>query len=171
MAFAVALTQVQPKCLDHCEVSLYFVERGDTHASHMHGSSSTFSGRMYVYPNLLFSPLPLSAMLALTAFIFPGARSVIIGENDRRGITNRSGDNANFGGNDPGLIAEHAIVSSQMILQTVFESVRIVMAILIPPLQGQAKALKEVCPSLRSFKEFPSQCVENVNTLRSWHAT
>ena len=91
---------------------------------------------MYVYPNLLFSPLPLSVILALTAFIFPGARSVIISENDRRGITNRSGDNANFSGNDPGLIAEYTIVSSQIILQIVFESICIVIAILILPLQG-----------------------------------
>ena len=147
------------------------LQRRDTYASYMYGSSLTFSGRMCVYPNLLFSPLPLSATPALTAFFFPGARSVIIGENDRRGMTDSSGDDANFGGNDPGLIAEHAIVGSQMILQTVFEGVRIIMAIPIPPFQRKTKAFNEVRLPLRSSKEFPSQRIENMNTLGSWHAT
>lgn len=137
----------------------------------MHGSSSTFSGRMCVYPNLLFSPLPLSAILALTTFFFLYARSVIIGEDDWRGTTNCSGDDANFGGNDPGLIAKHAIVDSQIIPQTVFKGVHIIMVVPISTLQRETKSFQEVRSPLRSFKEFSSQRIENVNTLRSWYTT
>lgn len=132
----------------------------------MHGSSSIFSGRTCVYPSLLFSPSPLSATFALTAFVFPCARSVIIGENDGRGVANGSGDDADFGGKNPGLVAKHTIVGSQPILQAVFEGVCIIMAIPVPTLQGEAKAFNEVRPPLRAFKEFPSQCIENVNTSR-----
>ena len=147
------------------------LQRRDTHASHMHGSSSTFSGRTCVYPNLLFSLLPSSTTLNLTAFFFSCARPVVIGENHRRGITNRSGNDTDFGGKNPRLVAKHAIVNPQVLLQTVFESVRIIMAVPIPTLQGETKAFNEIRSPLRSFKEFPRQCIENVNTLRNWHAT
>ncbi len=147
------------------------LQRRDTHASHMHDSFSTFFERTCVYSNLLFSLLPSSTTLNLIAFFFFCVRLVVIDENHRRDIINRSDNNINFDDKNSRLIVKHAIVNSQVLLQTVFESVRIIMIVPISILQEEMKTFNEVHSFLRSFEEFSSQCIENVNTLRNWHAT
>jgi len=143
------------------------LQRRDTYASYMHNSFSTFFKRTCVYPNLLFSLLPLSTTLNLIAFFFSCVRFVVIDKNYWRDIINRSDNDIDFDDKNSQLIAKHAIVNSQVLFQTIFESVRIIMIVSISTLQGETKAFNEICSPLRSFKEFSRQCIENVNTLRN----
>ncbi len=143
------------------------LQRRDTHASHMHDSFSTFFERTCVYSNLLFNLLPSNTTLNLIAFFFFCIRLVVIDENHRRDIINCSDNDIDFDGKNPRLIVKHTIVNPQELLQTVFESVRIIMIVSISILQEESKAFNEVHSPLRSFEEFPSQYIENVNTLRN----
>jgi len=147
------------------------LQRRDTHAFHMHDSFSTFFKRTYVYSNFLFSLLPSSTTLNLIAFFFSCARFVIVGENDRRDVINHSDDDFDFDDENLELIVKHAIVNSQVLLQTVFESVHIIMIVSVSTLQREMKMFNEVHSLLRSFKKLSSQCIENVNTLRNRHVT
>ena len=143
------------------------LQRRDTHAFHMHDSFSTFFEQMCIYSNLLFSLLPSSTTLNLIAFFFFCIRLVIIDENYRRDIINHSDNNIDFDDKNSRLIVKHAIINSQVLLQTVFESVRIIMIVSISILQEEMKTFNEVYSFLRLFEEFLSQCIENVNTLRN----
>ncbi len=147
------------------------LQRRDTHTFHMHDSFSTFFERTCVYSNLLFSLLPSSTTLNLIAFFFSCVRLVVIDENHRRDIINHSDNDIDFDDKNFRLIVKHAIINSQVLLQTVFESVCIIMIVSISTLQEEMKTFNEIHSLLRSFKEFSRQCIENVNTLRNWHVT
>ena len=143
------------------------LQRRDTHTFHMHDSFSTFFERTCVYSNLLFSLLPSSTTLNLIAFFFSCVRLVVIDENHRRDIINHSDNDIDFDDKNFRLIVKHAIINSQVLLQTVFESVCIIMIVSISTLQEEMKTFNEIHSLLRSFKEFSRQCIENVNTLRN----
>ncbi len=132
------------------------LQRRDTHASHMHDSFSTFFERTCVYSNLLFSLLSSSTALNLIAFFFSCVRLVVIDENHQRDIINRSDDDINFDGKNSRLIVKHAIINSQVLLQTVFKNIRIIMIVSISTLQEETKTFNEVHSLLKSFEEFSS---------------
>ncbi len=147
------------------------LQRRDTHTFHMHDSFSTFFERMCIYFNLLFSLLSSSTTFNLITFFFSCVRFIVIDENHRRDIINHSDNDINFDDKNSRLIVKHAIINSQVLLQTVFESIRIIMIVSISIFQEEMKMFNEIRSLLRSFKEFSRQCIKNVNTLRNWHVT
>ncbi len=59
---------------------------------------------------------PLRTWFTLTARFPSCARFIVVREYDRRGFTDCSSDNINFGSQNSRLIAKHSIVSSQVFL-------------------------------------------------------